>query len=282
MSAQYVKTLACFGALALALPAGNKKDTPVGEAGDEWVEMKADIFLALDEVHTAVGADVPPGIAVVKVSIKPRGNETLRLRSDDFQLLSYKDGQKSEPYTPSQIASNSTIQLRPGQTHSIGVIPVSTGPVWGGMGGTMPQQLPGNGGGVGGAGGGVAGGGGGGGVEAGKVEESKAAKDNKLLIALKDKELKDGEIKDWESGLLYFPMDGKQKLKDLVLIYKSPAGRLVLNFRTFATGPLGIYAEHRRLPSLFRKRPCRDHASAGFGAPGLAFKIGATETAHLR
>ena len=51
-----------------------------------------------------------------------------------------------------------------------------------------------------------------------------------MLIALKEKQLKGSEIRDWESGLLYFPLEGKQKLKDMVLIYKSPAGRLVLAF----------------------------------------------------
>jgi hypothetical protein len=224
MPAQYLKQFACLAALALTVSAGNKKDTPIGTAGDEWVEIKADIFLALDEVHTAVGADVPPGIVAVKVSIKPRGNETLKLNNDDFQLLSYKDGQKSPPYTPTQIAGGTTIQLHKAATSTIGIGTVSNGPVWGGMGGSRPRELPGNG----------AGGGNSAsvsqGVEAGKVEESKEKKDSPLLAALKEKQLKEGEIRDWVSGLLYFPLEGKQKLKDLVLIYKSPAGRLVLAF----------------------------------------------------
>lgn len=226
MSAKY---LVCVLALALVAQAGNKKDTPIGTAGDEWVEMKADLYLAFDEVFNAVGVEVPKGIVAVKVSIKPRGNEKIRLDPDDFQLLSYKDGQKSAPYTPTQIAGNTTIQLKPGQTSTIGIGQVSNGPVWGGLGGSRPRELPGNGGGAGNAGGIK------GGVEAGKVEEAKAEDgkpkpDSKLLVALKEKQLKGGEIRDWESGLLYFPLEGKQKLKDMVLIYKSPAGRLVLAF----------------------------------------------------
>ena len=224
MFARNLKWLAFVAGFACVLSAGNKKDTPIGTAGDEWVEVKADIYLALDEVHTAVGADMPPGIVAVKVSIKPRGNESLRLNLDDFQLLSYKDGQKSAPYTPTQIAGGTTIRLKPGQTSTIGIGSVSNGPSWGGMGGSRPQQLPGTGGGAGNAASVGAG------VEAGKVEESKDKKDSPLLIALKEKQLKDGEIKDWVSGLLYFPLEGKQKLKDLVLIYKSPAGKLVLAF----------------------------------------------------
>ena len=97
------------------------------------------------------------------------------------------------------------------------------------MGGSRPRELPGTGGGAGNAGSVSAG------VEAGKVEETKGdegkpKKDSPLLVALKEKQLKGGEIRDWETGLLYFPLEGKQKLKDLVLIYKSPAGRLVLAF----------------------------------------------------
>ena len=224
----YGRLMACLCVLSLSLSAGSKKDTPIGTAGDEWVEMKADIYLALDEVHTAVGADVPPGIVVVKVSIKPRGNETLRLNNDDFQLLSYKDGQKSAPYTPTQIAGGTTIQLKKATTSTIGIGSVSNGPTWGGLGGSRPRELPGNGGGVGNSGGVDSTT-----VEAGKVEESKDSKDkkeSKLLVALKEKQLKEGQIKDWESGLLYFPLEGKQKPKDLVLIFKSPAGRLVLAF----------------------------------------------------
>ena len=229
MFTQHVKWIACVIAWTVVLVAGNKKDLPVGSAGDEWVEMKADIYLELADVYDAVGTEVPKGIAVVKVSIKPRGNEKLRLKLDDFQLLSYKDGQKSGPYTPTQIAGNTTIQLKPGQKSTIGIGQVSNGPTWGGMGGSRPRELPGNGGGAGNTGTVSAG------VEAGKVEEAKAddgkpKKDSPLLVALKEKQLKAGEIKDWESGFLYFPLEGKQKMKDLVLLYKSPAGRLVLAF----------------------------------------------------
>ena len=33
------------------------------------------------------------------------------------------------------------------------------------------------------------------------------------------------------SGLLYFPLDGKHKMKDLELLYSGPAGRLELDFK---------------------------------------------------
>ena len=54
------------------------------------------------------------------------------------------------------------------------------------------------------------------------------AKDNPLLAILQDKMFMDKDTKEPVSGLLYFPLDGKVKLKDLELIYKGPAGRLIV------------------------------------------------------
>ena len=55
--------------------------------------------------------------------------------------------------------------------------------------------------------------------------------DNPLLDTLKEKILPQRETNDPVTGLLYFFFEGKHKLKDLELMYKSPAGRLVLDFQ---------------------------------------------------
>ena len=100
----------------------------------------------------------------------------------------------------------------------------SRGPIWGGMPGTgtRPQRI-------------------GGDDEvatAGGVTETKTAindggkeKDNPLLGILKEKILPQGETNEPVTGLLYFYLEGKHKLKDLELMYKSPAGRLMLDFQ---------------------------------------------------
>ena len=102
----------------------------------------------------------------------------------------------------------------------------NNGPVWGGIPGTgsRPQQLPGNGGGIGNSGGTATG--------DSKVEVSTSDKPNPLLAVLKEKVLPEKEITQPISGLLYFQMvGGKLKPKDLELHYKGPAGRLSLRFR---------------------------------------------------
>jgi hypothetical protein len=42
--------------------------------------------------------------------------------------------------------------------------------------------------------------------------------------------LQEKEISESVTGLLYFPLEGKVKPKDLELIYKGPAGKLLVNF----------------------------------------------------
>ena len=53
---------------------------------------------------------------------------------------------------------------------------------------------------------------------------SQGADQSSLLTALKAKSIPDGEIKQPVEGLLYFRMDGKNKLKDLTVLYKGDGG----------------------------------------------------------
>ena len=60
--------------------------------------------------------------------------------------------------------------------------------------------------------------------------DDKNAGNEKLLEALKAKQLKGGETTDSVEGYLYFPLDGKHKLKNMAVLYRGPAGKLDLEF----------------------------------------------------
>ena len=62
-----------------------------------------------------------------------------------------------------------------------------------------------------------------------KMDE-KSKGNNQLLQALKAKQLRTEDAKDEVNGYLYFPLDGKHKLKNLAVLYRGPAGRLDLEF----------------------------------------------------
>ena len=98
------------------------------------------------------------------------------------------------------------------------------GPTWGGIPGTMgrPQRGPGNGGAVGNTAGTTQ-------AEA-KVEKGDS-KENPLLGVLKEKILPEKNITDPVSGLLYFPIEGKVKPKDLELYYRLQGSKLALRFK---------------------------------------------------
>ena len=209
----------CIGILALALlPAATllavDKKLPIERTSNELVEISA-TFLDKDQMRQELGSDLGGDIAVVRVAVRPVGDKPIRVSLDDFLLVSGKDGQRSEPYAPSQIAGDSALVVTPQGTRG-GVAAGNNGPILGGIG-------------IGGVGiGNTASG-----TEGvnSKVEVTRSDKPNPLLAVLKDKVLLEKEITDPVSGLLYFQMVGKVKPKDLELHYKGPAGRLALRFR---------------------------------------------------
>ena len=205
-----VACLVFLGAVA-SLGAAEKK-LPIEQTSNELIDISATALLEKDQIRQELGSDLGADIVVVRVTVRPVSDKPIQLSLDDFLLVSSKDGQRSEPYAPSQIAGSVALVVTPGGSKGT---EVRRGPSWGGIAGI--------------AGGGVGNAGGSPNSEA-KVESKQDDKTNPLLAVLNDKVLPEKEIKDSISGLLYFQMVGKIKPKDLELHYKGPAGRLALRF----------------------------------------------------
>ena len=211
--------------LALIAFAAADKKLPIETTSNELVEITATPLIDKDQIKQELGSDLGGGIILVRVRVRPLGDKPFKIDRDDFNLLSDKDGQRSTPYSPSQIAGNSTLVVT--STGTRGTIGnQGNGPVWGGIPGLggRPQQMPGNGGSMGNGPGQVA-------TEAKVAEAQKSDKPNPLLAVLKEKVLPEKQITEPISGLLYFQLEGKVKPKDLELYYKTSAGRLGLRFR---------------------------------------------------
>lgn len=232
-----IQVLQLFALLGLAGIAGdNKKPLIVSDptSGNERIDITAGLILDPAEMKNALGGNVDlpqKGLVIVKVRVKPVGDNPIRVDLDDFQLVSHKDGQRSGPYSPTQLAGGGPTLMIKTETTSVGTGPMTrnTGPTWGGVPGTMgrPRQLPADGGMV-----GNGGSGGVGGVASGVESKGGSAQGNEdpLLLALREKCLRTEEIKEPVVGLLVFPLEGKHKPKDLTLVYKGVGGRLVLSF----------------------------------------------------
>ncbi len=211
-------------AAAVAI-AADKKPTGSFEASADDLAISATPILDRADVTQAIGADLGEGFVVVHVKASPRGEKIVHVSPDDFTLLSRKDGERSPALAPSQIAGRAGIMVKPAkdQPMSWGQR-AANGPIWGGIGAAPPRSTtapptvmnsP--------------------KTDPGTVDSApatgKASPDNSLLGALKAKIVPDTDTKDPVEGLLYFRLDGKNKLKDLTLLYKGDGGRAVADFK---------------------------------------------------
>jgi len=204
----------------MSLFAGIDKKLPIEQTSNEMIDISATAITDRDQIKQELGSDFNGEVYLVRVTVRNVSDKPFQVSLDDFTLVSSKDGQRAEPYAPSQLAGGASLVLTPqGTRGGLGAGP--RGPRFGGIGGIGM-----GGGGVGNTGSVTTG------VEA-KVENSKPGADNPLLAVLKDKCLQEKELTESISGLLYFPKigDGKIKPKDLELHYKGPAGKLSLRFR---------------------------------------------------
>jgi hypothetical protein len=196
---------------AATLSAADKKPA-TSAASNKNVEIRATAYLEKQDIKDAVGSEMPPY------------GQPLKVFGDDFLLHCYSDGQKSGPFAASQIAGKGGLTLVSRENSAGSFMGNQNGPVWGGVGGGRPQRLPGNGSEVGNATATTTS------TEA-QETDAKKEKDNPLLTVLKEKALAEGETSEPVKGLLYFPLEGKKKAKDLALQYNGMAGKLILEFK---------------------------------------------------
>ncbi len=212
-----------FLAFCLLCLAGDKKQQPVtAEAANDKVKVTATLLADKEAIRQELGSDLGGYFTLARVQVEPKDGKPLAVSPDDFLLRSYKDGQKSGAFAPSQIAGRAAmvISSTPGQGGGIGSEP--RGPTWGGIGGGRPQRLPGQDSGVGNIPSGP---------EGAKATVKKDEKEDPLLKTLEQKILTQKESKEPVAGLLYFSLEGKHKPKDLVLQYNGPAGKLNIPFK---------------------------------------------------
>jgi hypothetical protein len=199
----------------LTMLAAAEKKLPIEQTSNDVLEISATPLIDKGQIQQELGSDLGGDIVVVRVQVRPVSDKPVKVSLDDFLLVSSKDGQRSQPYAPSQIAGDMALVLTPQGARKAG--PGGKGPKWSGIAGPL----------------GLGGGTGNTGTSSTdtKVETVHSDKPNPLLQMLKDKVLQEKEINEPISGLLYFQMVGKLKSKDLELHYKGPAGQMALRFR---------------------------------------------------
>lgn len=213
---RFAATLATAG---LLLAAGEAPIWVTEKAAD--VEISARVILDKEAQVKAVGSDLNRQYVIVEIKLVPRGGYPVTMTREDFLLRSARDAEKSTAESPERIAGSAVLVLGEGG-QSRPIYSQSGDPVFvGGFPGTSgrPRRLGsedtiGNSGGA---------------TEA-TVAPSKG-KETPLLGTLQEKEVRLGEVRKPVTGLLYFPVDPKQKVKNLWLHYKGAGGTADLHFR---------------------------------------------------
>jgi hypothetical protein len=216
-----MKLVNAFLLLSVLSPAA-EKSPPSGQAANDKLAIEARLFIGKDAVRGELGSDLGGDFLLVKVKLTPRSGKLAVIR-DDFLLRNTDNGQRCRPYAPTQIAGGSALVISSAGTSAVMAedphpvrIPQMGGPPVRIEG---PPQSAGN-----------------APVESGTANATvrspgKGAKEDPVLGVLKDKVLPEREIGAPLEGLLYFSLEGKQKAKNLELVYEGAAGKLLLKFR---------------------------------------------------
>jgi hypothetical protein len=201
--------------LAIPMLADKKVTSPTTTGANDVIDLEATIVLQPEEVVQNIGADPGKGIVLLKVKVTPKTDKPVQIAPDDFILLAHDDGERSKPFEPAQLAGQGAMVIanqadakgkkKGGLSPTIGF-----GGMMGGGGGSPGNSKP---------------------VNLSSKMDDKAKGNNTLLEALKAKQLPTTESTNPVEGYLYFPLDGKHKLKNLAVLYRGPAGRLDLEFQ---------------------------------------------------
>ena len=209
----------CLALSALAPLRAAEKKPAEGKAANEAVEISATAYLDKADIKRLLGKELEETIVVVDVRVEPKQGSLLKVFRDDFELRSYKNGQRSTPFAPSQIAGSSALVIS--TRGGAGVATQDRGPVWGPPMGGRPRRLGADGTSIGNTGTST---------EA-SVQTGSKAGDKPLLEILEERVLPEKEISEPLAGLLYFYLEGKHKPKDVEFFYRGPAGKLSLKFK---------------------------------------------------
>jgi hypothetical protein len=195
---------------ASSLFAAKKVVSPNTSASNEQIDVIASITIPEEEVAQKLGVDPGKGVALLEVRVIPKTDKPVQVSPDDFILLAHDDGERSKPFDPAELAGQGALVVTNSSDTKVKKTGSSIG--FGGiMGGGSSPGNP-------------------------RVTTITSKMDNKskgngtLLEILKAKQLPDKESTQPVEGFLYFPLDGKHKLKNLAVLYRGPAGKLDLEF----------------------------------------------------
>src|SRR5271154_3686732 len=99
--------------LALAMFGAADKKLPIDETSNDLLDISVSAPLDKDQIKQELGSDLGDDIVVIRLTARPVSDKPVQLSLDDFLLVSGKDGQRSEPYAPGQLAGSDSLSVTP-------------------------------------------------------------------------------------------------------------------------------------------------------------------------
>jgi hypothetical protein len=191
-----------------------KKITGSGRGENQDLILNITVYADAESVKEVVGDDMGGHYIVAQVNVQPKYGKEITIDRDDFVLRTDKNGERTRPMAPNQIAGSGALVItglkegvgegsEPRRGWSMG------GPIGVGSGGSTSTAS-----------------------DPGKVKATMehSDKENPLKAVLDQKQLPDGKLEKPITGLLYFPLE-RQKLKELELIYGAKETRIAIRFK---------------------------------------------------
>src|SRR5580704_7610290 len=97
---------------AATLFAADKK-LPIDETSNDQLAISVSAPLDKDQIKQELGSDLGDDIVAIRLTARPVSDKPVQLSLDDFLLISGKDGQRSEPYAPGQLAGSDSLTVTP-------------------------------------------------------------------------------------------------------------------------------------------------------------------------
>ena len=105
------RLLAIFLASALLVSGAAKKTTATARGENDDVILNVTIYIDSAAVKEALGDDLGGHYIVAQVKVEPKYTKEITIDRDDFILRTDKDGDRTKPMAPSQIAGRGSLVL---------------------------------------------------------------------------------------------------------------------------------------------------------------------------
>ena len=104
---------AALVSFSVALLSAADKKLPMEETSNALLDISVARRWTRNRSEQELGSDLGDDIIVIRLTARPVSDKPVQLSLDDFLLISGKDGQRSEPYAPGQLAGSDSLIVTP-------------------------------------------------------------------------------------------------------------------------------------------------------------------------